>query len=194
MAYLISDIRQKQPELNKIYLFDTNVWLAVLEDFFFDTRYKPYTDFFNKLISQTIGNAPKIALPAVLISEILNRVLRDIYYPSYIDSFEDPTITDMTLSFKKYRNTDQYEKDLAFVLGSIRQYHNSLVFVSDNFGQYTSKQILKNLPTHLDYNDYLYTIIAKEQNLIIVTNDADFSVEDIPIYTTRKELKLMAQR
>lgn len=188
MPFLVDDIRKAQPQDGYKYLFDTNVWLAVLDPIFNDQYYAPYVNFFNGIINDNKSKA-KIAMPGLLLSEIINRMLNDIYYKEFCISNPCPVDKNKSWHYKKiYRVSSNYKSDLDDVCASIRDYHAKIEFVSDNLFKYSCKQLIKNIPLHLDINDYLFCKMALEQNLIIVTNDADFIIEDIHILTARKEL------
>ena len=191
MSFLISDIRKAKAESRFRYLFDANIWLAVLDDTFYKPEYKPYTDFFNSIINNTHVSDAKIAMPCLLLSEILNRLISDIYYPefqTYRNNYPQDGQSKSSHIKNKYRVHPDYAIDLENACASIRAYHDKLEFVSDNLNKYTCKTLIKKIPLHLDINDYLFSKMALEQGLVIVTNDADFKVEDIYIITSRRDL------
>jgi predicted nucleic acid-binding protein len=187
MAFLITDVQNENPQSGISYLFDANIWLAILDPNFQSRFYTNSVRFFNKIINNSVVNDAKIAIPTMLLSEIINRLLKDVYFRDF--SLENPNVNSINNYYKNiYRKSNQYKEDLEIVCASIRAYHAHIQFVSDNANKYTCKQLIKNIPTHLDMNDYIYTKIAKEQGLVIVTNDGDFQVEDIQIYTSHREL------
>ncbi len=190
MAFNVRDIRKSTPQDNRKYLFDANVWLSVLDDFYLTSgRYKPYIEFFNKIITNKIAPTATIVIPSLLISEIINRVMNDIYYYHFcLDNEPPPGMTKQQHFKKVYRSSENYVSDLEELCSNIRDYHNKITFISDDLDQYTCKALIKNIPSHLDFNDYVYSKIALKQNLIVVTNDADFKVENIEILTTHPSL------
>lgn len=187
MAFLITDVQNENPQSGISYLFDANIWLAILDENFKKSFYSNSISFFNKIINNSIVNDAKIAIPSMLLSEVINRLLKDVYVKEFLAEQSD---LDKTNNIYKnvYRKSDQYKEDLELICASIRTYHTHIQFVSDNANKYTCKQLIKNIPVHLDMNDYMYTKIAKEQGLVIVTNDGDFQVEDIPIFTSHRGL------
>lgn len=184
MPYIIQDIRSVQPEPNKVYLFDTNIWLAVLESYYNNQQYSPYIKFFGQI--SDLNNGSRIAVVGVLISEIINRVIRDIYLWDYCQEF---SFDYNTIDFKKdYKSSTSYSTDMISVCTSISAYHQHMLFISDNLNQYSTKKLLRNIPASLDFNDHMLVKIAQEQSLTIVTHDKDFSVENVEILTVSKEL------
>lgn len=191
MAFFISDINNAKPENGFRYLFDTNIWLAVLEPSYYRWDYKPYISFFNNIINSTNGNTAKIAMPCLLLSEVLNRLMNDIYYEEFKkrrNNFPQPNQKISSHKKNEYRSSADYATDLESACASIRAYHQKIEFVSDNLDKYSCKDLIKDIPLHLDINDYLFSKMALEQGLIIVTNDSDFSVEDIHVITAQKTL------
>jgi hypothetical protein len=186
MAFLITDVQKENPQSGISYLFDANIWLAILDPTFKKSFYSDCTSFFNKIINNSVVTDAKIAIPTMLLSEIINRLLKDVFYRDFL--LFNPVDFNSKHYKNVYRKHEQYKIDLEIICSSIRDYHQHIQFVSDNANKYTCKQLIKNIPTHLDMNDYMYTKIAKEQDLVIVTNDGDFQVEDIPIYTSHKGL------
>jgi predicted nucleic acid-binding protein len=187
MPYYIFDINKEIPQSGYRYLFDANIWLVVLDNVFWRKEFKPYTSFFNSIINKTHVDDATLAVPCLLLSEILRKLLWDIYFTEFIS--RNPQYTKDKNTYKKtYRPSADYVADLGAVTASIRQYHQKIEFISDNLEQYSCKDLIKKIPTNLDINDYLYTKMALAQGLVIVTHDTDFDVEDIHILTTQKSL------
>lgn len=189
MSYLISDIRKSSPENNEIYLFDANVWLAVLEGYFYEPQYYPYKDFFNKIIRNRVAPDAYIGMSSLLISEIINRAMKTVHYFNFCkDNKIDYRNVPKEHYKETYRKTRTYINDLEYVCSNIRDYESKIKLVSDELNLFDCKNLIKDIPPHLDMNDYLYSKMALAKNYIIVTNDSDFSVEGIRILTTLESL------
>lgn len=189
MAFIISDIRNQTPQSEHRYFFDANIWLAILDVSYSKKELNPYINFFNSIINESHTNDASIAIPCLLLSEIINRMINDIHYKEF--SINNPRQVGQTKweHFKTiYRRSQDYKLDIEAVCASIRQYHRKIEFISDNLDKYSCRDLIKKIPTHLDINDYLYSKMALEQGLVIITYDKDFSVEDIHILTTQKPL------
>jgi predicted nucleic acid-binding protein len=187
MAWLIYDIRTAKPQSGFRYLFDANIWLAVLDTTFSHRTLQPYIDFFDSIINETDVRDATIAVPATLLSEVINRMMRDVFYKEFVQT-NTPVPGERNHFKNVYRKHPQYKIDLDNTCALIRAYHRKIEFVSDGIDQYKCRDLIKNIPVHLDINDYLYSKMALQQGLVIVTNDTDFAVEDIHIITSQQAL------
>lgn len=189
MAFHISDIRTTSPKNGCKYLFDANVWLAVLYDFYNEPYYSPYTKFFNEIIRNKTAPTAIIVVPSLLLSEIINRVMNDIYYWNYCKYSPKSENQKKSDHFKKsYRKDPIYISDLKEICDFITDYSDKITFTSDYLEEYTCDTFLKGIPTHLDFNDYVMAKLSAKENFIIVTNDSDFKVENVKVLTTQKSL------
>ncbi len=187
MAWYIKDIRNEKPQSGFRYLFDANIWLAVLDTTFSHKTLQPYINFFNSIINETEVRDASIAVPATLLSEVINRMLRDVFYKEFCQT-NTPMPGERNHFKNTYRKNPHYKIDLDNTCALIRAYHRKIEFVSDGIDKYTCRELIKNIPVNLDINDYLYSKMALEQGLVIVTNDSDFMVEDVHILTTQHSL------
>ena len=189
MAYIVNDIKIAKAQSGFRYLFDANIWLAVLDSTFYTYQYQPYIKLFNSIINENDVRDASIVIPSLLLSEIINKIINRIYYEEF--KLNHPLFPNQSKHdhFKNsYRVSQQYSNDLENVCASIRDYHMKIEFVSDELDQYSCKDLIKKIPSHLDINDYIYSKMALSQGLVIVTNDSDFKVEDIHIVTSRPTL------
>lgn len=189
MPYLIRDIRSTDPVNGYRYLFDCNTWLAVLEDSYNSKTYQPYINFFNSIITEKNGAKAEIVLPGLLLSEILNRLIHDIYFEEFVKSNPTRVSGNKRKDFKDvYRNDPQYAIDIENACADIRAYHKKVSFISDRLEDFTFKDLIKKIPVHLDINDHIFAKMAAAQGLVIVTHDGDFKVEDVVILTSNPAL------
>ena len=189
MGFFITDIKTASPQPGQLYLFDANVWLAVLDSNFTTPFSQYYTDFFDKVLSNELQPKCSVVMPSLLLSEVLNRLMNDIYYREFCLKNPKPDDVAKHTHYKKaYRSSADYSIDLASACQSIRSYHQYVKLLSDNLDKHTFKTLTKKIPAHLDFNDHLYCQMAKMQNLVIVTGDKDFMVEDVSILTSHPAL------
>ncbi len=189
MPFLIQDAKKATPIPGGKYLFDANIWLGILDPTFSNPYSKYCEDLFNSVIENKLTPKATVVLPTILISEILNRLIKDIYYSEFCLSNPMPAGMNKSQHYKDiYRTSSEYKTDLDIACKSIRDYNHGLTLISDNLNTLTFKKILKNIPVHLDFNDHIFCTLAKEQDLIIVTNDKDFRVEDVKIITSHSKL------
>ena len=186
MAFLIEDINKYEAVEGGKYLFDANIWLAILDTNFSNYYMRPYEALFEDIVTQKTIRTARVVMPSLLLSEVLNRYMHDIFYKEFCR--KNPPSAGMVKHqhYKQvYRPSTEYGKDLAMACGGIGAFtqNNGISFLSDNLDKFTFKEIIKNIPRALDINDHLFAKIAKAQGLIIVTNDGDFRVDDVTVVT-----------
>jgi hypothetical protein len=144
-----------------------------------------YLAFFESVAKH--NNNTKIALTSFLISEIVNRYLRDISMKKFAAK---NAVQQIDSSYFKmvYRQDAQYAIDYELLCDDIKSYHNSFVFVSDEFDSFKARDILKSPPKNLDFNDYLAVKLATKNKAVIITDDKDFWVEDVIVITQNFDL------
>ena len=191
MSYQISSIKDKIPSSGTKYLLDTNIWYYILEGT--SNNYQEvYLEFFNAIKNFSGSSKPKIVLPTTVLSEIINRLLRDIRFREFKDNPDNidkiSGIEERKIYKDVYRNDEQFRIDYGMICYDIKSYHNILEFVGDEFNTFKIKDILSNPPLSLDFNDFIITKIAKKNNFTIITDDADFLVENVNILTANNKL------
>lgn len=186
MAYNISLLDNHSIEKKK-YFFDANIWLIILKPPFELTPHqKKYLDFVEKFMKSSQN--PKIVIPSLVLSEVINRYLRDVGMNKFIKKNK---FTDVDSRFykEKYRPSDQFKIDYKLLCDDIKNYNNHYEFIPDKLGEeFKSKHILSSPPKSLDFNDHYYYLLAKKENYSIVTDDGDFFVEDVEILTLNSTL------
>lgn len=183
MAYNIFHL--DSPKLKtKLYLFDANLWIKVLMPAF---NQKPRDEKYRKFLKKfTEDDAnPKIALTSLILSEVINRLMREVAMNKYIrEKGIDKTTISKGFYKETYRGTDHFKQQYELLCDDIKAYHNSYELVSDELGKtIMSRHIISSPPTGLDFNDYYYYQLAKKKGYAIITDDADFFVEDVEILT-----------
>ena len=174
------------------YFFDANVWLKVLKKANPDSRDRKYITFFEDVA--TFNRNAKIVVTSSLLSEIINRYLRDVSMALFAKKQGEIMPLHSSYYKMKYRQSQQFAIDYEILADDIKAYHGCLKWVNDGFGVlFTAKEILKSPPKGLDFNDNLMVKLARHHNFTIVTDDIDFFIEDIPVLTLNKNLLQKAQ-
>jgi len=168
---------------NRKYFFDANIWLMILKPKITPTpREQKYLNFLERF--KTSNQNPKIVIPSLVLSEVINRYLRDVGMERYIKKKNIAKPTPPDFYKKQYRPSQEFKNDYQLLCDDINDFSVYYEFVSDQLGdQITSEDVLLNPPKGLDFNDHYYYLLAKKENYIIVTDDADFFVEDVDILT-----------
>jgi len=174
------------------YFVDANVWIYSLQKFEdLENWENTYYQFFYDIIDSTLDPKPKILLPTILLSEIINTYLRKFAIPEYKLENSIPSTT--VIDFKRdYRPTQHYKDSYEKIIDDIHGLHSSITFLDDsNIANNPSLLLNKSIGT-FDYNDYLYYSLCKEltktERVIMITNDGDFQVNDFEIITSNRTL------
>lgn len=172
------------------YFIDANVWIYSMQNPSSLKHWESkYSNFFFDIIDSNLDPKPKIVLPSLLISEIINTYIRQIALPEYktnngiIGNFD----------FKRsYRGTQDYKDNFERVCDDILGYKSSIDFISDDIVMKNPDVILTIPSTKFDYNDYIYYCMCQEigskKSLKMITNDSDMAVRDIKILTENRTL------
>jgi|SRR5882724_480231 len=171
----------------KKYFFDANLWLKILKPpFNLSPRDKKYLSFFERF--KTDLNHPKIVVPALLLSEVINRYLRDVTYPIFCKK-RGVTNPDKSYYKKVYRASAEFQSDYISLCEDIKAYQNYFELVPDGLStDIRQKDILTSPPQNLDFNDNYYYNLALKHGYTIVTDDEDFFVNGVEVFTYNNQL------
>ena len=188
MAYNINLLTNVSIQKKK-YFLDANVWLLILAPKSYNNPAEAkYIDFFNQLHKHHLN--PRIVITGQLLSEIINRYLRDIGFKTYCAN--NPLVSNASRNDRyksEYRQTEQFKIDYDIICSDIKAFHNSCELCSDGFGQDIQfKHLLKNPIKGLDFNDHYACLLAKREGFAIVTHDIDFFIEDVEVITCNQKL------
>ena len=95
------------------YFIDANVWIYAMQNqsSLKNWRENKYADFFFDIIDSNLDPQPKIILPSLLISEIINTYLRQIALSDY--KRDSGIFSSDKFDFKRdYRSTQHYKDNL----------------------------------------------------------------------------------
>lgn len=172
------------------YFLDANIWLKILQPKV-NTPYKDtkYRALFEKI---TANSKCKIVVPSLILSEVINRILREVHFGKYVSNIQkvNPGFKPDKDFYKNiYRPSQEFKIAYSMVCYEIKNYNNSIVLINDGLGtDFKFKHILKDPPSGLDFNDYFYYNLCKKNNYVLVTDDKDFWVEDIEVVTLSSTL------
>lgn len=187
----ITSLRRSNVEPVK-YFVDANIWIYSLQRFEDLEHWEnDYYQFFFDIIDSTQRPKPKVLLPTLLLSEILNTYLRKFAIPEYKQLNNIAAATQ--IDFKKdYRPTQHYIDSYEKIMDDISSLHSSIEFVDDHLIAHNPCTLYNKSIGSFDYNDYLYYSLCVELNkserIIMLTNDSDFQIEDFEIVTLNRTL------
>lgn len=187
MPFDIRDLRTERVTDNTKYFFDANIWLCVLStQFTLRGNTNDYLNFFEAVAKHTKNT--KVLMTSFLLSETVNRYLREISMKKFARTKGDAEPLHSSYFKQKYRADAQFAIDYQSVCDDIKAYHSALEFISDDFGTFRVKDILKSPDSNLDFNDSLAVKLALKHNYVIVTDDKDFWVEGVKVITRNNDL------
>lgn len=188
MSYQIVNARFYKLESDKKYFLDANIWIFVIaQPNNIPNKIKKYLELFEKILEDS---SIKIVVPALLISEVVNRILKSVYYPEFLrkKGIDKNTVgSDYYKTF--FRPSQDYVDALSTLTDDFLAYKDHVEFISDGFGDIISQDdILTNISNTLDFNDNYYYHLCQKRNYILVTDDSDYWVEDTKIVTLNNKL------
>jgi predicted nucleic acid-binding protein len=171
----------------KKYFFDANIWLKILKPPLSPSQKDlKYLQFFERFRNHKAK--PRIVVTALLLSEVINRYLRDVTFTIFCNK-QGITKQDSTYYKKAYRPSSKFTEDYISLCEDIKAYQQYYELESDGLGQeIRQKQILNSPPSGLDFNDYYYYQLAMARGYSIVTDDQDFWVPGVEILTLNQQL------
>lgn len=185
MAYSYSKASSHKVVDGAKYFLDSNIWLKILSPKNKPThKDRAYTDLFQRIIA---NNKVKIVVPALVLSEVINRLLREVHLEKFKQKYatKNPQVKIGDDFYKSvFRPSAEFKIAYNIVCDEIKNYHSSYELISDGFGtEIKSKHVLSNPPQSLDFNDHFYYHLCKNQNYLLVTDDKDFWIEGITVIT-----------
>ncbi len=171
----------------KKFLLDANIWINVIRS---SNKNKEkaelYREFFFELVDCKGAN---IILPALVVSEVMNRLLREIYLKKFIERIGAKEPLDSKFYKEQFRPSNEYRSGCMLIADEFKTYLQSLELKNDEFGKSIKyKHVLSKFDFGLDFNDSFLYYLAKKNNYIIVTDDGDFCVKGVDVLTLNKEL------
>lgn len=172
----INDLRDKE------FFVDANALLYV----FFPICTKDNEEWIRKYskIYRFIREKNSLAYVDVMVlSEVVNKAIR-LKHDEYLESNR---LTRYDYPFKKYRDSDEGKENLEIIYRTIKKQVLSFFKLCDK--TYNMQDILDFMSlSKLDFVDKGIESICKEQDLVLITNDADFADSDIEILTANNRL------
>lgn len=162
------------PSANDMLILDTNILIHLFYPIMSTTFMAPY----EKLYSDILSKHASLLLPAIQLSEFINRCIRFQFglYKNYNNNYN--------LDFKKdYRCTEDYRESMNSILDIVKSdILKNFKQVDDHFSSLDPNKYLL-FGFSYDFNDALLVQIANFYNASIITHDIDFAN-----YTTTKSV------
>lgn len=169
-----------------MYFFDANIWMKQFNPPFRPrSRDTKYLKFFQDFIEHQ--EKPKVAVTALLLSELVNRLIRDVHYRTFLsrNGINNPN----NRTYKQtFRPSNDYKIGYQTILDDIKAFHSVMLQTNDEFGSEVKLKHIMKPHGDLDFNDTYFYFLAKKKNIVVITDDADFNVEGVTVYTLNQNL------
>lgn len=190
MSYTYFKANTHQVKDKENYFLDANIWLKILSPKNNPSfKERAYLELFEKIIKNT---KVRIVVPALVVSEVINRIIREVHYQKHINKIRkaQPDFNPDSSYYKNvYRPSLDYNVAYNMICDDLKSYNVSIDLINDEFGSsFKFKHVLSNPPTSLDFNDYYYYNLCKKKDYFLVTDDKDFWVENVKVITMSETL------
>lgn len=178
-----------QPAPSRLYFFDANVWLEIFRPVLSRrTSMQPYMALWRRI--QEAG-MPCVVANAVLVSEIVNRILRlrfDLWRSAPDTEVELRTTGKLTdtekIDYKRhFRGTPAYTDALNQFLAAWDEIAYFVVYKEAEVDSAIVPAMLQNYGKQSDFNDKYYVQFCKAHGLWLVSHDGDFYIGGLTVVT-----------
>lgn len=200
MSYLIYDIKNVNPDEFNSYFFDANCWITAIKLSKYSQEYayeQKYADFFEAVINvasltdqkliKKLKHQPTISITSMLLSELINAYMRKIAMRMWFGGGDEYKKKNFKDDYRLDKNSD-YNKQLKSLINDISSYKDFTKVIDDDFANIDPFTFINSLTESCDFNDLYYYFRFSELDTCIVTDDADFLFQDIPIITGNPKL------
>jgi predicted nucleic acid-binding protein len=188
-----------QPDESRLYFFDANIWLQLLNRYTIAPDLRPYVDLWDRLAEK---GEPFAVVNAVVLSEVVNRFLRNRFdrwaaLPATIQQLRANGQLGQAArpNFKRhYRPTEECKSDTRLLLDEFYAYTYFFQYLDLPQESELLPAMLEHYSADNDFNDQYYKLLCEKHSLTLVTHDGDFFVGGIEVVTTnRRTQHLYAQ-
>ena len=172
MRYTASSI----PSLkDRTVFFDANPLIYI---FWSTTPDSKEANYYGSILATLIKNNVNLAINEVVLSEIINRILRIEFNKTDLPKEK----------FKEFRNSSEgksVQEDIYKIIKN--RILTNFQIVGNSF---TGEDFISMLTvTKLDFNDKLIELTCKKKNMLLLTHDLDFSLSDVDILSANRTFK-----
>lgn len=168
-------------------VFDTNIWLALCWPMYNSSTNQIKKDMDTAAVAflkSCINSKYKVLLPAIIVSEIINRIYR-VELAKYQKQHSGTSLKEFRTTLEGKETTRDI---LQVIVSQICQFQRKgyIENIDDGFESFCLINAIKEIP-NLDFNDSIIADICEKNSAWLVTNDSDFkAVQDkINIITTK---------
>lgn len=157
------------------FFLDTNIWIKIHgPQTLHEPRIRDYSSAFRRMLEANC----RIYIDVLVVSEFINTYSRILWRQ------REPT-----LSFKQFRNSQQFELIAQDIASDIRRMLQYCSHLDDKFDTLNINDLLDEYSEGgVDFNDQVIGHLCRSRNLKLITDDQDFSVHGISILTANNRL------
>ncbi|WP_288605551.1 PIN domain-containing protein [uncultured Treponema sp.] len=176
MRYTASNI----PSLkNRTVFFDANSLIYI---FWPTTPDSEKADDYGSILAALIKNNVNLAVNEIVLSEIINRILRIEFGKTGLNKDE----------FKNFRDSESgksVQNDIYMII------KNRILSRFKVINEILSKEEIDSMliTSKLDFNDKLIEQLCKKKNMLLLTHDFDFSSSDVDILSANMKFRFSGQ-
>lgn len=171
--------RFTQEDISKLsdrtIFFDANILMYL----YWPTSPKSWAvNSYSSIYKQLLSNKNMLALNTFVLSEFINRALR----------FEWGKNTNKETDFKLFRQSNDGQQTQTDVFDVVK---NKILPYFSLTNKILNSAEIKNLLVvdTLDFNDKIILDVCRAHNMVLLTNDADFSKSDVDILSANPKLR-----
>lgn len=172
------DIRHHRFNASDRLLVDANVWMFVHGPLPCPSR---LSDAYSKALLQMRASKCQVFIDILILSEFVNRFARI--------EFDQTSPSIKPANFKQYRDSTLFAPVAREIAVNVRKILSAAAPCESGFAALNVNALLNVFEAgKTDFNDQVIGEICKSKSLSLVTNDADFGANDIPILTANNRL------
>ncbi|OAG75766.1 hypothetical protein Amal_02865 [Acetobacter malorum] len=161
---------------NNDFIFDTNVWLSIYG--LTTDNSNPQTRIYSNLYKLLLQNEKRIFLLGTITSEYIHRSLKLRY----------DTDSTVNRNIKIHQQTN-YKSWIKEIADEVSYLVDDCIQLDDGFAQSNPEEMCRTcMEKTIDYNDLIISDACRKNSITLVTDDRDFSCENINIVTRNKKL------
>jgi len=178
MSHRAEEISTYDFKSSEALLLDANIWLFVYgPQKPTDTRVTAYSEALRNILAAKSC----IYIDVLIVSEFINRYARMKW--TYLQG------SSKTGSFKQFRKSEDFKPIARNIASDIKRVLQHCTRVESGFESLAINTLIDEYAAgDFDFNDQILITLCKEKGLKMVTDDADFKGQDIPIITANKRL------
>jgi len=178
MAHRAEEISTYDFKPSEALLLDANIWLLVYGP---QKPNNSRVDAYSQALRNILAAKSSIYIDVLIVSEFINTYARMKWQLL-------PTPSKFK-NFKRFRKSADFKPVAQDISADVKRVLQHCTRVESGFESLAINTLIDEYAAgDFDFNDQILTTLCKEKGLKMVTDDADFKGQDIPIITANKRL------